>query len=177
MLMFASSFSPVDDNVQTPAPTLVLGRLSLLSDVLRNVLATVYTTNRYILSMFLGPMIQTTQKRESGRSYSCRRSTRGGSYEIRKARLPQSSRQTVRQISVSLITPKSRWYKPGYIIPTYTLFVCAGSSPHTPSSPSIAFAIYSFPTALYNYSTRPTVNNFRSSLSFWSKFVPSNRRQ
>lgn len=42
--------------------------------------------NQYIyISMFLGAMIQTTQEREAGRPYSCRRSTRGGSYETHKA--------------------------------------------------------------------------------------------
>ena len=81
--------------------------------------------------------------------------------------LPQSSRQMARQISVSLITPKSRWYKSGYIVPTYT-----DSSPHTSSSPSTASQ-----PSLYNHSTPLTANNFCSSLSFLSELIPSNRRQ
>jgi len=88
-----------------------------------------------------------TQEREAGRSYSCRRSIRGGSYQMRKKHdyksLPESSRQSVRQISVSLITQKSRWYKLGIssllIRRSHVL-----TAPHTPRrrhlqlSPSIA---------------------------------------
>jgi hypothetical protein len=74
-------------------------------------------------------MIQTTQEREAGRSYSlgCRWSTEVICMRCFKhdcTSLPQSSPQTVRQISVSLITPKSRWYRPWCIIPTYRLFAC-----------------------------------------------------
>lgn len=69
----------------------------------------------------LGSGASLIQEREAGRSYFCRRSTRGGPYEMRKTRLQILDRvpskvQTIKQISVSLITLKSRWYKPGYDI-------------------------------------------------------------
>jgi len=169
MSMFASSLSRFDDNARTLAPILVSARLLSLSNVLGNVLATVYTTNIYIFIDVSGYYNTDHTRKRSRKSYSCKRSTRG---EMRKARLPQSSRQTVRQTLVSLITPKSRWYKPGYIVPTYTLFACVDSSPHTSSSPSTASQ-----QSLYNYGTPPTVNKFCSLLSFLSELVRLNRRR
>ena len=88
MSMFILSLSTFDDNLQIPAPILVFARLSSFSNAHGNVLATVYTIDIYVLSMFLVAIMQTTQERETGRFYFCRQSTlRGGSYEIRKARL------------------------------------------------------------------------------------------
>jgi hypothetical protein len=129
--------------------------------------------------MFLGATIQTTQEEDPIPA--------GGPQEVVCTRcvkhdcksLPQSSGQTVRQTSVSLITPKSRWYKSGNIVPTYTLFACADSSPHTSPSPrpSIAFVIYSFPTVLVQPRQTSHCKNFCSSLSFLSELIRSNRRR
>jgi hypothetical protein len=135
--MLTSSLSPVDDNVQIPAPISVLARLLLsLSNVLGNVLAAVYTTNIYIYIYIIdfSWLYDTDYTRK--RSQKVRRSTRGGFVKRSGG------------ISVSLITLKSRWYKPGHIVATCMLFACVDSSPHTSSSPSTAFTIYSFPTAL-----------------------------
>ena len=164
--MFASSLPPFDDNVQIPAPILVFARLlSPLSNVLRNVLATVYTTNIY---MFLGAM---SPGREVGGSYSCRRSTRGGSYERRKARLQVLARKFPPngKADISFINhPKIALVQTRVYCPyLYAVRMCQQLSTHP------IFAIYSFrPLQLPNHpcttTAPPTANNFCSSLSFLS---------
>ena len=118
MSMFASSLSPFNDTVQTvetPAPILIFGRLLLLlSNVLGNVLASVYTTNIYIYQCFLVLWYRLHKKEKQEGPIPA-----GGPQEVVHMRhikhdcksLPQNSCQMVRQTIVSLITPKSHWYR------------------------------------------------------------------
>ena len=102
--------------------------------MLGNVLASVDTINICFLSMFLRAM---TQEREAGRSYSCRRSTRGGSYEMHKAQLQVLARKfpPIGQADISFINhPKIALVQTRGIVPTYTPFACVNSTPHTSSS-------------------------------------------
>ena len=144
--------SPDDVDVRL---IIVTFRLSSFSNVLGNVLATVYTTQRIYIVISWRYNTDHAGKRSRKvlflqQEVVCMRCIK---HDCKS--LPQSSRQTVRQRSVSIITPKLRWYyRPWYIV-LNMLFACINNR----LSIHLFFAIDNFPTVLYN-GTPPTANNF-----------------